>query len=412
MKANSIAALLAVCLSLSVVGCAARNKELSKEFREAQRSLNNPESALLSNALLKEDNEEYAEARERYREILIGYPENIDAQLGLARIENITGRKEQAEKILTSLAEKHPRNVAVQLELGRMYASREQWPDAISAMNKACDSKPEDQTARFELGLAYIRANRVNDALPHLTFAVGESAARYNIGYVMQEQGRNEEAIRWYEEALSSHPDQRTALQAQQMLSKLTGPSSSSGSHVAAYTQIPSTRIPTAGNTTGLPQITSGSFAHADSGPSEAETLQSRTASASSDSRTNNSISDTQRPIRPFSRVSRSQHAQAFDSLDQSQSSQPSQGRLADEQYSQSPAAVTSVHAVSHIPEPGPVPQWAGRQNVASGGSQRIAEPLPEMPPHMAIPHADSRPFETWTHASNSQDPPVWRPRR
>lgn len=233
MIQKHIAGLMAVALSLSFVGCASSASKLSPEFREAQRSLENPEAALLANALLKEDNEEYAEARERYREIAIGYPGNIEAQLGMARIENITGRKEQAEKILTNLAKEHPNNVDVQLGLGRMYASREMWDQAIVAMTKAANAKPDNQTARFELGLACVRANRVNEALPHLTFAVGESAAMYNIGYVMQEQGRNDEAIRWYQEALGSHPDQRTSLQAQQMLTKLTKHSPSGDSRVA-----------------------------------------------------------------------------------------------------------------------------------------------------------------------------------
>ena len=228
-----IAGLIAVTLTLSLVGCASSASKLSPEFREAQRSLEHPEAALLANALLKEDNQEYAEARERYREIAIGYPGSIEAQLGMARIENITGRKEQAEKILTTLAKEHPNNVDVQLGLGRMYASRESWDQAIVAMTKAYNAKPDNQTARFELGLACVRANRVNEALPHLTFAVGESAAMYNIGYVLQEQGRNDEAIRWYQEALGSHPDQRTALQAQQMLTKLTKRTPAGDSRVA-----------------------------------------------------------------------------------------------------------------------------------------------------------------------------------
>lgn len=196
-------------------------RRLSPEFREAQKLFKDPERTLLSYARMKEDNEEYGEARERYRELTVAYPESVDARLGLARIEMATGRIEEAEQILQELAKQHPENVSIFMETGRMYANREEWSKAIAQFEKACSLKPEDQMARYELGLACIRTQQMDSAVQHLTFAVGESAAMYNIGYVLQEQGRTAEARDWYQKALDSHPDPRTALQSRQMLSKL-----------------------------------------------------------------------------------------------------------------------------------------------------------------------------------------------
>ncbi len=72
--------------------------ELSPEFREAQKVFKkDPEGALLAWARWQEDVGEYGEARRKYRELLIAYPENIEAQLGLARIELSCGRVEQAD---------------------------------------------------------------------------------------------------------------------------------------------------------------------------------------------------------------------------------------------------------------------------------------------------------------------------
>ena len=83
--------------------------ELSPEFREAQKVFKkDPEGALLAWARWQEDVGEYGEARRKYRELLIAYPENIEAQLGLARIELSCGRVEQAEEILTAVARGAP----------------------------------------------------------------------------------------------------------------------------------------------------------------------------------------------------------------------------------------------------------------------------------------------------------------
>ena len=213
-------------------------REVSDEFKAAQKILKkDPEGTILAYAKLKEDNEEYTEARERYREMLIAYPDNIDAQLGLARIELATGRTQQAEEILMALADMHPQNLAVQRQLGQMYVLREDWSSAKKILETACADHPKDQTVAFELGLAYAKTNELNKAMDRLSFAVGESAAMYNIGYVLNEQGRPAEATSWFQSALKNHPDARTSHQAQQMLARINEANARSeyGSQLAGY---------------------------------------------------------------------------------------------------------------------------------------------------------------------------------
>lgn len=202
---------------------------LSKEFKEARRTLDHPEKTLLAYAQMKEDNEEYAEAKDCFREILVAYPNNVDAQLGLARIEVATGRFQQAEEQLGSLVRQRPEDASIRMAQGQMYSRLEDWDKAIAAFQKCSELKPNEQVPRFELGLALAKAGRVNEAIPHLTFAVGEPAAMYNIGYILQEQGQKSEAIGWYQEALDHHPDPRTAQRAQHMLSSLQESSQGQG---------------------------------------------------------------------------------------------------------------------------------------------------------------------------------------
>jgi len=196
--------------------------EVSPEFREAQKVFKkDPEGTLLAWARWQEDVGEYGEARKKYRELLIAYPDNIEAQLGLARIELSCGRTQQAEEILTAVAKTRPSNAPVRLELGRLYSQQENWPKAIAAFEDASAIDTENQVCRYELGVAFARSHRFDQALSHLTYAVGSSAANYNIGYVLHEQGNDAEAAEWFRNAMNAHPDAKTAQKTNAMLAKM-----------------------------------------------------------------------------------------------------------------------------------------------------------------------------------------------
>jgi tetratricopeptide (TPR) repeat protein len=194
---------------------------LSPEFKAAQKTFKNPETTLLKWAQYQEDIGEYAEARKLYRELQVAYPSNIDAHLGLARIEQQTGRNLQAEEMLTALAERYPKDVNVQLELGRLYTQLNNDTQSIRVFEKITELQPENQTCRYELGLALARTGQYDQALSHLTFAVGAPAANYNIGYILHQQGRNVDAAEWFQNALQSRPDLQTADRSRKMLAKL-----------------------------------------------------------------------------------------------------------------------------------------------------------------------------------------------
>ena len=211
-------------------------EDLSPEFRAAQKVFKkDPERTLLAWARWQEDVGEYGEARQKYRELLIAYPDNIDAQLGLARIELACGRVQQSEDILLEVAQKRPTNAQVRLELGRLYTQQEKWPKAIAAFEDASAIDPENQVCRYELGVVFARVHRYDQALSHLTYAVGESAANYNIGYVLQEQGNNTEAVEWFQNALQSHPDPRTTELTNAILAKISPQNSRSRNNAPAY---------------------------------------------------------------------------------------------------------------------------------------------------------------------------------
>lgn len=201
-------------------------ESLSEGFQKSRggltaKGLKNPEATNLAFARWKEDMDQFAEAKRRYHEILTANPDCLQARLGIARIERETGRFTQCREILEAARRQHPENPAVALEMGRMYNDRKEWRHAVTAFRQATDLAPDDQTIRYELGLALTNAGQVDEGLSHLKFAVGDSAACYNVAYLLNQQGKTADAVNWIERALDSHPDERTRQMAGELLADM-----------------------------------------------------------------------------------------------------------------------------------------------------------------------------------------------
>ncbi len=190
--------------------------------RFASKGLKNPEATNLAFARWKEDMGQYAESKRRYHEILTANPDCLPARLGIAHIERETGRFDQCREILNAARKQHPNDPTVMLELGRMYNERQQWDDSVRSFTKAVELASDDQMVHYELGLALASANRMEEALLHLKFAVGDSAALYNIAFILHECGRSAEAVKWVERAMDAHPDGRTRQMAGELLAELS----------------------------------------------------------------------------------------------------------------------------------------------------------------------------------------------
>lgn len=242
-----VARVLLLSLPLLVTGCASVSSSLksftsrntdpgdplaslptkpTEGYNDARKHLKDAEGTTLVFASLKEENKEYEQARVAYTNILSANPDCVAARNGIARVEHQTGRVDQAVEILEATTRKYPDDPTAWFELGSIQADRSDWPQAIDSFRLALERTSDDQlvkSTRYQLGIALARNNQIAEARDHLQFAVGESAAMFNIGFVLNEAGQSYEAQQWLRRALNSHPDERTRLAASAMLSKLSG---------------------------------------------------------------------------------------------------------------------------------------------------------------------------------------------
>ncbi|MFN0121020.1 MAG: tetratricopeptide repeat protein [Blastocatellia bacterium] len=96
--------------------------------------------------------------------------------------------------------------------LGYSYYLSGDNKEALHWYKKALKRTPEDRRLHNNLGLTYGRLGDINKSLEHFTRSVGPVAARLNLGFVLNQQGRYEDAIREYETALRGQPDSLAAL--------------------------------------------------------------------------------------------------------------------------------------------------------------------------------------------------------
>jgi tetratricopeptide (TPR) repeat protein len=195
--------------------------KVSPGFKAAKKKLKAADETLLSFAKWSEDRGDHEEAQRRYRDLLADNPDNVDARVGIARVEFKSGRKLEAEKILQSTVRKFPDNTEAWIETGRLYSQMEQWGKAVQSFEKAIELDQLNRTAQYEMGLALAHNERLSEAVTHLTIAGGESAALYNVGYILHQSGRNEEAAQWFRRTMASQPDEQTRRNAGQMLATL-----------------------------------------------------------------------------------------------------------------------------------------------------------------------------------------------
>ena len=219
------------------------NDGVADSFNSAQKELKTADKTMLTFARWREDMGDYPAAKEKYRNILADNPHNVDARLGIARVEYATGRVSEAIDILNATGRKYPKRAEVWSELGRIQVEREEWGSAIESLAKAVEMKPDDQAVRYQLGVALAKHDRLDEAQPHLAAAVGESAAMYNIGFVLHEKNRAKESADWFRKALASHPDQRTKALAGQMLANIDRGITTSGSSFAFASERPQSTV-------------------------------------------------------------------------------------------------------------------------------------------------------------------------
>lgn len=184
----------------------------------SNKELKNPIKVHLAYALWHEQQGNQVEARNSYNEVLKKSSKNIDALLGLARLDMQLSRMSDAETRLQKAQKIAPKNPQVAAAVGQFHAAQRDWSRALEHMRTARTLSPYEPTYAFQLGVVQAQSGDTTAALASLTEAVGAAEAHYNLAVILQEKGQATEAESHLQQALALKAD---LPQAQKLLSAM-----------------------------------------------------------------------------------------------------------------------------------------------------------------------------------------------
>lgn len=195
--------------SLSKTGKKSKVSQVSyeEEIPQTPPDPENPEELKLAYARWMEELNQVVEARKHYSAVAEVEPENVQAILGLARLDQVSGEFAEAEQKYKRALRIDSKSAQTQLGMGQFYASQKRWTESIEHLSASLLADPENTTSRYQLAVALVHAGDVDSALPHFIRTVGDAEGHFNTGLILHEEQRFDEAEKHFLLAASKKPD-------------------------------------------------------------------------------------------------------------------------------------------------------------------------------------------------------------
>lgn len=161
-----------------------------------------------------------------YQKALKKDSESLEALVGLARIDQHAERTAQAERGFKKALAKHPKSAMAMHALGQFYVSQQRFPEAKRWLSQAVQNEPNNSGYNYDLGVTLAQLGDYQNAIKHMTPAIGEAEALYNVGYLLREKGNEDLSRQYLYAAVQKKPELQ---QAKFWLANMTTPVEKTG---------------------------------------------------------------------------------------------------------------------------------------------------------------------------------------
>jgi Flp pilus assembly protein TadD len=189
----------------------------------------------VSLARIHESKGNFPAATAQYQKALEIDAKDLSAILGYAHLLDRQNKLNEATAQYETAVRLHPKSAAAHNDLGLCYARRGLYDRASESLRQACALEPSRPLYRNNLATVMVEQGRSEDALREMLAVHDAATAHYNLGYLLQQKGQNQQAVRHFAEAGRLNP-QLTA--AQTWVAKLSPPANA-GMAAAAPAQAP-----------------------------------------------------------------------------------------------------------------------------------------------------------------------------
>ncbi len=151
-------------------------------------------------------------------------PRSLETRLGLARIDQLAGRREKAEAAFLKAVHEHPDSPLTHSALGLFYVDEEQWERAVPHLGRAVELAPEQSAVCHQYAVALAWAGEFDSAMEQFTAMGGPAEAQFQIGSIFWQQGRMHLAEQAFQRSLEFDPELASS---KEMLQRMATPEGS-----------------------------------------------------------------------------------------------------------------------------------------------------------------------------------------
>ncbi|MDG2382024.1 MAG: tetratricopeptide repeat protein [Pirellulaceae bacterium] len=165
----------------------------------------------LSAAALYEQAGDLESAAEKYEQLLVIDSTHREGLVGYGRLKHRQGDLDGAIEVYRLAATQYGDDPIVLNDLGLCLARSGRSQEAVESLQAAIQLKPESLLYRNNLAAVLVEADRSNEAVTALEQSYGPAVAHYNVAYLLKQQGKGQDAIVHFNEALRLNPSMQPA---------------------------------------------------------------------------------------------------------------------------------------------------------------------------------------------------------
>lgn len=162
-----------------------------------------------------------AQARQLYQKALTADPKFVPALLSAARMEDREGQMDVALGLYQNAAAIEPNNPTVLNDLALCLARKGDFAEAHRALSHVVQLEPRKPLYRNNMAKVLIEMNRLDEAAWHLGHVHQPAVVNYNMGVLLHQRGRTQEASQFLAQAIQIDPQMHPA---RTLLAQITPP--------------------------------------------------------------------------------------------------------------------------------------------------------------------------------------------
>jgi tetratricopeptide (TPR) repeat protein len=159
-------------------------------------------------------------AAQQFRKALDVNPKYLPAYVGLAKVHEECGQREQAAEVYQKAQAVAPKEPGLWYEQGMFHARGKEWDAALGCLRTAAEHAPDNPAYAKSVGFCLARAGQPEEAVAWLARCTSEAEAHLSVARILRHMHQDEWSRRHAEVALQLNPKYD---EARELLAELSG---------------------------------------------------------------------------------------------------------------------------------------------------------------------------------------------